>query len=105
MNTNHSCPCTYLTKPCSENCTCKNPVKGGGCDFCCSYGSFAQRRRKAKHIANLVTNEHQVKHHEELNSVSRAPTPFEALLVIAGVPLVLTYALVLIVTLISECSS
>lgn len=107
MKTNHSCPCAYLSKPCSSNCTCANNVKSGGCDFCCSYGSFAQRRRRAKYIAKLIASaSEQTEQATPLQPiVSGVPTPFEALLIIAGVPLVITYALVLIATLISECSS
>lgn len=41
------CPCRHVA-PCRESCTCANMFSSGGCDRCCSYGSWAQRQAKAE---------------------------------------------------------
>lgn len=49
-----SCPCTYLDEPCNSNCSCKSPVMSGGCYYCATYGSKAQRKEKAEWIASKL---------------------------------------------------
>ncbi len=51
MMPNRSCPCTYLDKPCTERCTCKNPFSSTGCYYCTMYGSREQRKARAEQIA------------------------------------------------------
>jgi hypothetical protein len=50
---NDSCPCKYTT-PCSPTCSCGDPLQSGGCRYCCSYGSFKQRKENAKWIALAI---------------------------------------------------
>src|SRR6185369_8954853 len=38
-----ACPCKHTT-PCSDACSCANPVMSGGCERCCAYGSEEQQR-------------------------------------------------------------
>lgn len=47
-----SCPCLYV-EPCSYACTCANPTMSGGCDRCCSYGSFRQRLMSAVILSEM----------------------------------------------------
>lgn len=46
-----TCPCT-LAAPCSDACTCANPLMSGGCTRCATYGSDEQRKAMAEHIAS-----------------------------------------------------
>lgn len=48
-----ACPCLY-GDPCSDVCTCVNPVMSGGCERCCSYGSLEQRQEKAKRLIGIM---------------------------------------------------
>jgi hypothetical protein len=48
-----SCPC-YYTTPCMSQCTCANPVRSGGCQRCCAYGSEEQRKSKAEKLAEII---------------------------------------------------
>jgi hypothetical protein len=50
---NDGCPCLYTT-PCGQNCTCVDAFKSGGCLFCCSHGSWEQRREKARRIRRAL---------------------------------------------------
>ena len=43
------CPCTYDV-PCSDMCSCANPVMSGGCSYCCKHGSEEQRKSHAAHL-------------------------------------------------------
>jgi hypothetical protein len=47
-----ACPCLYLDKPCSEDCTCKNQFSSAGCSNCCTYGSLEQRKAKALYLTS-----------------------------------------------------
>lgn len=48
------CPCNYI-EPCSQACSCANPVMSGGCQRCCKYGSLEQRREAARQLAGCLT--------------------------------------------------
>lgn len=48
-----ACPCLYLDEPCKPNCTCRNSFSSAGCENCCTYGSFEQRKDKAKILNDL----------------------------------------------------
>lgn len=65
---NSDCPCKYTT-PCSPNCSCGNPLMSGGCRYCCSSGSFEQRKENAEWIAATVDyfDELTLKDGERLN--------------------------------------
>lgn len=45
-----SCPCEILPVSCSENCTCANQFKSGGCSRCCKYGSEEQKLAAANRL-------------------------------------------------------
>ena len=48
------CPCRHVT-PCRDSCSCANMFLSGGCDRCCSYGSWEQRQAKAERmVADLA---------------------------------------------------
>lgn len=43
------CPCS-LVEPCSDQCSCANPLGSGGCARCCTYGSYDQRTASARRL-------------------------------------------------------
>jgi len=45
-----ACPCKH-TAPCSDRCTCVDPLSSSGCLRCCSYGSPEQRKAQAERLA------------------------------------------------------
>lgn len=45
-----ACPCKH-TAPCSDSCTCVDPLSSSGCLRCCSYGSPEQRKAQAERLA------------------------------------------------------
>lgn len=48
------CPCTYLEKPCCDNCSCVHPYSSVGCVYCCVYGDIDQQREKAKFLKEVI---------------------------------------------------
>lgn len=48
-----TCACT-LIQPCSDVCSCANPLMSGGCARCCTYGSPTQKKAAALYIARAL---------------------------------------------------
>lgn len=51
----NGCPC-LLVEPCSQGCTCANPVMSGGCMRCARYGSMGQRLEAAKRLSAAASS-------------------------------------------------
>lgn len=50
------CPCAFPEiEPCSLSCTCRTPVRSGGCRRCARYGSYEQRLSKARWLVEQST--------------------------------------------------
>ena len=69
------CPCTFSEiEPCQDNCTCMNPYSSRGCIRCATYGSYEQRVKKAKWLANIIdqyVEKHYGNEEEDRSSVDR----------------------------------
>ena len=48
-----ACPCKH-TAPCSDRCTCVDPLSSSGCLRCCSYGSPEQRKAQAERLSGTT---------------------------------------------------
>lgn len=55
------CACKIAKKPCSEYCTCANPIHSGGCACCATYGSFDQQKKAAEYIKSTLCSEQDSK--------------------------------------------
>ncbi len=49
-----ACACVIAEEPCMENCSCANPLAGGGCLCCARYGSDEQRVAMAELIVETM---------------------------------------------------
>jgi len=49
------CPCVLSEHPCSEQCTCVNPLSSHGCACCATYGSDEQRKQRATKIVETLS--------------------------------------------------
>lgn len=60
------CPC-MLAGPCSDRCTCADPLQSGGCRCCATYGDAGQRQQAAEHIFEQLRAGHAATHPNELS--------------------------------------
>jgi len=49
------CPCLVSKYPCSDRCTCVNPLSSYGCKCCATYGSKKQREDKATKLVETLS--------------------------------------------------
>lgn len=50
-----TCPCEFNEiECCKSDCTCRHPLKSGGCLFCCKYGSKKQKLERADEISEIL---------------------------------------------------
>lgn len=57
-NACRSCPCEFSNvEPCSDRCSCRQPLSSGGCSRCVRYGSLEQQEAAAQEI---VRREHDL---------------------------------------------
>lgn len=79
------CPCTLVT-PCSNQCSCADPVMSGGCRRCARYGSLEQRKAAASRLSALQAENERYR--EELEEIAHYPSypidPRDAFLEVMG---------------------